>query len=189
MKGLKGNISTKVDLVCLHCNKLFNVRLYRKNIAKYCSRSCAAKHTYNLRLQQGFNMSGKQAWNKKYSDRKTQKLTNQKQAMKNNIVYRLSQMMSNYISERIKKHQPGISHKSTIGYTMEELKIHLEKQFLPGMTWENHSKYGWHIDHKKPISSFKYESINDKEFKECWSLSNLQPLWYIDNLRKSNKLL
>ncbi len=43
------------------------------------------------------------------------------------------------------------------------------------MNWENYAIY-WEVDHIKPRSLFKYESIDDKEFKECWSLSNLQPL-------------
>lgn len=41
-----------------------------------------------------------------------------------------------------------------LGCTFEEAKIHIEKQFLPGMTWENHSLYGWHIDHIRPCASF-----------------------------------
>ena len=39
-----------------------------------------------------------------------------------------------------------------IGCRIEELKIHLEKQFTKGMNWENYGFYGWHIDHIRPIS-------------------------------------
>lgn len=72
-------------------------------------------------------------------------------------------------------------------YTINELIHHLEDQFKPGMTWNNHGIYGWHIDHIIPDSLFKYKSVKDKAFQESWSLSNLQPLWAEDNLRKSNK--
>lgn len=71
-------------------------------------------------------------------------------------------------------------------YSPEELIYHLEKQFIDGMTWDNYGE--WHVDHIKPISSFKIQEIGDDEFIKCWSLENLQPLWALDNLRKSNTI-
>lgn len=73
----------------------------------------------------------------------------------------------------------------TLGYTPEQLIEHLEKQFHNGMTWENYGE--WHIDHIKPISSFIFESSEDEEFKRCWSLKNLQPMWGGENIKKGNK--
>lgn len=73
-----------------------------------------------------------------------------------------------------------------LGYTVEELVSHLESLFKQGMTWDNYGTY-WHIDHIKPKSWFLYESMNDDSFKECWSLSNLQPLEAIENSRKGNR--
>jgi hypothetical protein len=74
-----------------------------------------------------------------------------------------------------------------VGYDVIELKRHLEEQFVDGMSWENYGE--WHIDHIKPLSSFNITDINSDEFKKCWSLSNLQPLWAKDNLKKYNKIL
>ena len=78
-----------------------------------------------------------------------------------------------------------------LGYTPTELKEHLEKQFIGGicydMSWENYGE--WHVDHIIPISSFNFTSIYDEDFKKCWSLSNLQPLWGPDNIKKSNKII
>ena len=54
------------------------------------------------------------------------------------------------------------------------------------MNWDNHGTY-WHIDHIKPKSWFKYDSAEHPEFKQCWSLENLQPLEAEKNLAKSNK--
>lgn len=73
-----------------------------------------------------------------------------------------------------------------IGYTVQELRNHLESKFTDGMTWDNYGKV-WHIDHIKPDCLFKYTSVNDKEFKEAWALNNLQPLFAIDNLKKGKK--
>ncbi len=74
-------------------------------------------------------------------------------------------------------------------YSPEDLKTHLERQFLPGMTWENYGLYGWHIDHIVPLSSFSYKTTDDREFQACWALSNLRPMWRQDNLIKSNKVV
>lgn len=75
-----------------------------------------------------------------------------------------------------------------VGYTLDDLMIHLEKKFLPGMTWENYGRGGWNIDHIIPKSVFNYESTGDVDFKHCWSLKNLQPLWESDNMSKGAKL-
>ena len=72
------------------------------------------------------------------------------------------------------------------GYSVDDLKKHLESKFQDNMSWGNIGE--WHIDHIYPESKFNYSSLNDEEFKKCWSLDNLQPLWAKDNLRKSNKL-
>lgn len=69
-----------------------------------------------------------------------------------------------------------------LGYTVEELRAHLERKFQPGMSWENYGD--WHIDHIRPLSSFSYETPNGEDFRAAWSLSNLQPLWARDNLIK-----
>lgn len=74
-----------------------------------------------------------------------------------------------------------------VGFTLPELMSHLEKQFQPGMTWENHGFY-WHIDHKIPISVFNFEKSEDIDFRKCWSLKNLQPLEAVKNHIKKNKI-
>lgn len=74
-----------------------------------------------------------------------------------------------------------------LGYTLEELMNHLEKQFTEGMTWDNYGE--WHVDHKIPMSSFDFETTDDREFKLCWSLDNLRPLWEFDNLSKGPRYL
>jgi len=72
-----------------------------------------------------------------------------------------------------------------LGYTDKDLIAHFERQFLPGMGWHNIAD--WHIDHIVPLSSFHYNTPYDIEFQQAWALSNLRPLWAVDNLRKSNK--
>lgn len=75
------------------------------------------------------------------------------------------------------------SSQKLLGYSAEELRIHLENQFLPGMSWEERS--AWHIDHIKPVSAFIAEGITDPKIINA--LSNLRPLWARDNLVKGAK--
>jgi hypothetical protein len=72
-------------------------------------------------------------------------------------------------------------------YTLEELISHLENNFTEGMSWENYGE--WHVDHIKPMASFTFDTIDDDSFNECWSLSNLQPLWAKDNLSKGSNII
>jgi hypothetical protein len=76
----------------------------------------------------------------------------------------------------------GSGWRDHLPFTVEELKKHLERQFLPGMKWSNMSD--WHIDHIVPKSDFSYSSPKDEEFQRCWALTNLRPLWAEDNVRK-----
>jgi hypothetical protein len=84
----------------------------------------------------------------------------------------------------------GEHWESIIGYTAKDLMKHLENQFKDGMSWSN---YGgtigmWSIDHIIPVSAFNFVSKYDIDFKKCWSLTNLAPMWVKDNSKKSNKL-
>lgn len=73
-----------------------------------------------------------------------------------------------------------------LGCTLEELKTYLEKQFKPGMTWDNHTKEGWHVDHILPL--IPEESISEEEIYKRCHYTNLQPLWATENLQKSNRI-
>lgn len=91
-----------------------------------------------------------------------------------------------------------------LGYTVQELRDHLEKQFkLPGnewMSWNNWGRYRikgwndnnsstwkWQLDHIIPHSKFNYSSMEDEDFKKCWALSNLRPYSAKQNLLDGNR--
>ena len=93
-----------------------------------------------------------------------------------------------YKAKNIKKTNPTFV---MVGCTPAFLKKYLEKQFYPHpktnekMTWKNHTFYGWHIDHRIPLSSVK--TIIDK-YKLC-HYTNLQPMWAKENMKKGNKII
>lgn len=73
-----------------------------------------------------------------------------------------------------------------LGCTVGELIKHFESLFQPGMTWDNHGKNGWHIDHKTPCAAF--DLTKEEEQRKCFHYTNLQPLWAFDNLSKGAKI-
>lgn len=76
----------------------------------------------------------------------------------------------------------GAKTEALVGWTMADLRAHLERQFLPGMSWENMRE--WHIDHIVPLASFTITGPDDPELRRAWALTNLRPLWAKDNIRK-----
>lgn len=69
-----------------------------------------------------------------------------------------------------------------LGCSIEEFRSYLELKFQPGMTWANHGRKGWHLDHIKPLAAF---DLSDRvQLLEAVHYTNLQPLWWRDNLRK-----
>jgi len=72
---------------------------------------------------------------------------------------------------------------SRLGYSLKDLMWALERKFQKGMGWENYGR--WHVDHIKPCAMF--DQTDPEQFRSCWSLANLQPLWAGDNIRKGAK--
>lgn len=102
----------------------------------------------------------------------------------------LSDLLSKRILSAI-KNQYGIKAVTTIkllGCDIETIRKYLESKFQDGMSWENHGKGSgkWNIDHIIPCAAF--DLTKEEEQRKCFHYSNLQPLWEIDNLIKSDKL-
>lgn len=68
-----------------------------------------------------------------------------------------------------------------LGCSWDELKQHIERQFLPGMTWANRSE--WHIDHVVPLAS----ASTPEEVEALCHHTNLRPIWAEDNQSKRAK--
>jgi len=100
---------------------------------------------------------------------------------------KLNNSMSNNIRRRLKGNKKGRHWETLVGYTITQLKKHLEKRFLIGMTWQNYGN-AWEIDHKIPLSAFNFEKPENLDFKRCWSLKNLQPMWAKENISKGAKI-
>ena len=98
---------------------------------------------------------------------------------------KLKACMSGRLAKAIKRKKTGPSWSTYFKYSLSELFVHLEKQFLPNMTWENYGS--WHVDHILPVASF--DLSRDEEVEKCFAISNLRPLWAQDNRKKQAKRL
>lgn len=67
-----------------------------------------------------------------------------------------------------------------LGVDFEEVKAHIESQFINEMSWENRSD--WQIDHIIPLASAESE----EELVALAYYKNLQPLWTAENLSKND---
>ena len=102
------------------------------------------------------------------------------------IKWKIAVMMSSGIRCAIRGAKAGRHWETLVGYTVKDLIKHLQKRFVDGMTWDNYGN--WHIDHIIPQSAFHFTTTEDIDFKRCWALSNLQPLWEHDNLAKGTRI-
>lgn len=105
-----------------------------------------------------------------------------------NIGYRIcintTTLFSSILKGRIKNSQTLLIN---CGYTVQQLKDYIKSQFTLEMNWDNYGSY-WELDHVIPRNLFKYNSIDDLQFKICWSLKNLRPVACNVNKSRPRKL-
>lgn len=121
----------------------------------------------------------------RHKERLVLKRADRRKRNKNNPIWMLQMRITGAVRSCLREKRTTSKTLASLGYSMEELRTHIERQFTKGMDWSNIRE--WHIDHIVPKSSFNVIEIGDEEFKRCWALSNLRPLWATENLRKYNK--
>lgn len=93
-------------------------------------------------------------------------------------------LLRNYVLKKTKVPRPV--SQEIFGCNQDFYRGYLESRFLDDMSWDNYSFHGWHIDHIVLISFF---DLTDKtQVKQCFHYSNTQPLWCIDNIKKSDRI-
>ncbi len=98
---------------------------------------------------------------------------------------KISRNLRSRLNKAIKYNWKVGSAVNDLGCSIKELKKYLETQFKQDMSWGNYGLKGWHIDHIRPLCSFDLSDI--KQFKKACHYTNLQPLWWHDNLSKRRK--
>ena len=101
---------------------------------------------------------------------------------KTDPLFKLKENLRIRLVKAIDREQKTGSAVADLGCSIQELKDHLESQFQSGMTWDNWSRDGWHIDHIHPLS--KFDLSDPVQLRQACHYTNLQPLWASDNLAK-----
>lgn len=104
--------------------------------------------------------------------------------LKNDPLFALKNRMSCLFRMALKVRGYGKTTKvaSTLGCEWDELVKHIERQFLPGMSWENRGE--WHIDHIIPLATAQTE----EDVIRLNHHTNIRPMWAKDNLTKGDAI-
>ena len=157
----------------------------------YCK--CCGMEKYSKPYRQLPETRAKRrGYNKKYRSKPEVKQRIHKQLNEkyhNDPAFKIKHLMRGRINKVLDRKKQSKRFTQELGCTFDELVAHLESQFYADpktgemMSWDNHSMEGWHIDHIKPLHEF--DLYDDEQFKEAAHYTNLQPLWWWQNLEKN----
>jgi len=164
----------------------------KKSYCKKCSRSEYQRPYY----QSDRGKAKKAQHDKKYKSQphiKKRQREKQAERYRNDPQYKIASCLRVVIGNVLKRKGAKKIGSAVVelGCTVDELIEHLEFKFYKNletgemMNWENHAKRGWHVDHIKPLCSFDLE--DPEQFKEACHYTNLQPLWWKENLSKNGR--
>jgi hypothetical protein len=199
---------------CKYCKKQYqnkfslenkeNIKIYKK---KYYAKN-SSKLIANQLIRDSKRLVDIKRYQSNYRKANKSRLQDKKQIYRKNKrktdpAYKLRAIVSNAIYQSIKYNsgsKRGSSFLKYVAYSVLDLKKYLESKFEPWMTWQNWGIYNpkiwntndqatwtWQIDHIVPQVDFPYTSMEDDNFKKCWSLENLRPLSSKQNIIKGSK--
>lgn len=166
-------------LFCQNCNIRLNNdnTSYSRKFGVFCE-GCFKKHKKETKLK----------YHQKFPEKvKANRNSYKKRRIERDIPFKILQRLRSRILLVLHGKKKLMSSLNLLGCSPEHLRIHLESQFKEGMTWDNYGIKGWHIDHIVPCASFDFTLIEDQ--KKCFHYSNLQPLWWLENVIKSDRIL
>lgn len=165
---------------CCECTRIAN----HKSREAYGGMSSPAAKRWRQENRER-HLENNRRWNRENSDRI---LSIEAERRKTDIGYKVKKQCQNMIHRTLRKTASKKTSRTEemLGYTKDDLIRHLESKFSDGMTWDNFGRGPgfWNIDHIKPISVMIAEGEKDPSVIDA--LSNLQPLWFEDNAKKSN---
>ena len=110
---------------------------------------------------------------------------NKRHARRNNPNTKVAELLRARMYKAIRGGYKSGSAVRDLGCSIPEFRLHIERQFTGGMTWENMGE--WHLDHIKPLASF--DLTDRQQFLGAAHWKNYQPLWAKDNFTKEKPRL
>ncbi len=201
--GIKNELPSGLAYTCRECNSMLErARGHKRTRCRVVSPEVKAKYNRKYYLKTRGKLKKKKAHatkpqtpdgearprkgelDKEWKARNPCRVKQYAAKHRSNPRNRVSKSISDGIRRCLNGGKGGMAWESLVGYTNKDLMAHLESFFTKGMSFENYGE--WHIDHIRPISSFSFTTHKCTDFHECWSLSNLQPLWAFDNISKGS---
>jgi len=195
---------------CVECARLSDARSYEKNKDRDRAAAKFYRETNTEAVRQSKARYAAANREKVLAAKKAHRLTNIEQYRMRNAEYRRAnkeKVSARHVAYRRKLRESdpvfalahrmrslvahglranGLSKRSKtaeiIGCTWPEFAAHIERQFLPGMTWEN--RHLWHIDHIVPLAT----AVTEADVLALSRFTNLRPMWAADNLAKNSKI-
>lgn len=196
-----------MEKICTKCNNRMDINNFNRrkdspdgyrNECRECNKKkhkeyhLLNKEKYNAKCKEydATHREEKYKYNQEYYAKNKVKIIKQNDTYKQNrrdtdLLYRLADNQRTRLYIALKKNQKRGSAIRDLGCSIPELKEHIEKQWQEGMSWDNWTLDGWHIDHIKPLASFDLTDLT--QFKAAVHYTNLQPLWAEANLSKGKK--
>lgn len=175
----------KIGLRSTRCKDCFNK--YRKTTWRKKSKNKIKEKKYRELNKDKLGILSK-LWKLKNKDR-YKRTTNSRAKIRRaqdpqfKIRSNISRRINHALNAQI-KNKKTIKTIDLLGCSVEKLIIHLQNKFIRGMTWKNYGK--WEIDHIIPCAKFNLNNLSEQ--KKCFNFKNLQPLWKLDNIKKSDKI-
>ena len=180
--------------VLIHCVNCFNLRhsivhkkYYNANKNKILIKSRLA-YSLNIENEHKRALKYKKNHNEQIKNRRAKAAKNKRNI---DMVFKIKQNKSRHIRRVLTQNNSSKNNLTCIKflqYSIIELKKNIESQFESWMVWDNYGVYNsktwndndqstwtWQIDHIIPQSCLPYTSMEDENFKKCWSLENLRP--------------
>jgi hypothetical protein len=186
--GIRSKEKDGLNPSCKECIKKQDKKYYstsRKDYMKQHNQKQEVKE-YNkqwIKENKDRFKENRERWNNNNKEKvKEYSLIYSKKRYYENINHKLSLTLRNRLNDALKNNYKSSSALVLLDCSLEYLKLYLEKQFLPEMTWENYGLI-WEIDHIKPC--FIYDLTDPKQQQECFNYKNLQPLFKTTKIAKS----
>ena len=185
---------------CKSCKNLYQ-NFWNKSHFKPLTEEQKLKSYKRLSLYYKTHPEKRAARNKRYRQAHPEKckeiyikykpINNERQKLrrKTDIKFKLIGDYRNRLNQALKNNQKYGHSVDLLMCSTEEWKKHIELQFVDGMSWNNRGLKSneWSIDHIIPCDFF--DLSDPVEQYMCFRWQNTRPIWHVDNVKKSNKLI
>jgi hypothetical protein len=196
--GVSFRWNTKHDLkACRYCGNVLPVDSFDGGDKRAGAITCECRNCRSTRNNLAYSYKSEEEKiehrekTRRWIKRNKEKVRNYEKTPQRRMITAIRKRLKDFMRTR------PCNYNKEVGLTNEEFSHWVESLWAEGMSWENYGsgenrdhKGAWHIDHKIPLSRWETHGKMLEGHFEGMSPNhylNLQPLWGLDNMKKSNK--